>query len=140
MDDRLLTAINHFARATGWLHPAMVAYAGYGVVVFALLLVAGWWLARRSGQPRVMAAALCAGAATLLAVAINQPIVGAVARARPYTAHPGLLVLAHRSADFSFPSDHATMAGAAALGLWLVSPWLGALAAVAAGAYAGFRV
>src|SRR5207249_162580 len=49
-------------------------------------------------------------------------------------------VLAHRSADFSFPSDHATMAGAAALGLWLVSRWLGALAAVAAVVMAFARV
>jgi membrane-associated phospholipid phosphatase len=41
-------------------------------------------------------------------------------------------VLATRSADFSFPSDHAVMAGAAAAALWLVSRALGVLATLAA--------
>lgn len=140
MDETLLREINRFARATGWLHPIANGYASYGIALFGLLLLAGWWTARRSGDPRTMAAALCAGAATLLAVALNQPIVAAVARPRPYATHPGLLVLAHRSSDPSFPSDHATMAGAAAVGLLLVSWRLGAIAALAAVAMAGARV
>jgi undecaprenyl-diphosphatase len=140
MDDRVLTVINHFARATPWLHAVVLAYASYGVAMFAGLLVAGWWVARRSNQPQLMAAALCAGAATVLAVALNQPIVAAVARGRPYSAHTDLLILAHRSADASFPSDHATMAGAAAAGLWLVSRLLGAIAAVGAITMAFARV
>ena len=140
MDETLLREINRFARATGWLHPIANGYASYGIALFGLLLLAGWWTARRSGDPRMMAAALCAGAATLLAVALNQPIVAAVARPRPYATHPGLLVLAHRSSDPSFPSDHATMAGAAAVGLLLVSWRLGTIAAFAAVAMAGARV
>ena len=40
---------------------------------------------------------------------------------RPYQTHPWLLVLASRTSDFSFPSDHAVMAGAVAAGLLLVS-------------------
>ena len=116
--------MNDFARDTGWLHAPMLAYATYGVVLFAGLLLAGWWLARDRG-PRTMAAALWTGAATLIAVAANQPIVNGVHEARPYTDHPHILVLAHRSADFSFPSDHAVMAGAVAAGLWLVSRRLG---------------
>jgi undecaprenyl-diphosphatase len=87
-----------------------------------------------------MATALCAGAAVLVAVALNQPIVHAVARPRPYTTHHDLLVLAHRSTDPSFPSDHATMAGAAAVGLLLVSWRLGTIAVAAAIAMAGARV
>ena len=87
-----------------------------------------------------MAAVVCAGAATLLAVGINQPIVNAVHEARPYTDHPGVLVLATRSADFSFPSDHAVMAGAVAVGLVFVSRRLAALAGVAALAMAFARV
>jgi undecaprenyl-diphosphatase len=87
-----------------------------------------------------MAAVVCAGAATLLAVGINQPIVDAVHEARPYTDHPGVLVLAARSADFSFPSDHAVMAGAVAVGLVFVSRRLAALAGVAALAMAFARV
>jgi membrane-associated phospholipid phosphatase len=132
VDEALLREINQFPRATGWLHPAVQAYAGYGIVLFGVLLVAGWWTARRSGDPRTMAAAVCAATATLSAVAVNQPVVAAVARPRPYTSHPDLLVLAHHSGDFSFPSDHATMAGAAAVGLLLVSRLLGAVAVAAA--------
>ena len=140
MDASVLEAVNQFAKATRWLHPVVEGYAGYGIVLFALLLLAGWWTARRTGDARTAAAALCAGAATLLAVAVNQPIVHAIARPRPYTTHTDLLVLAHRSADFSFPSDHATMAGAAAVGLLLVSRRLGVIAAAAAVVMAGARV
>ena len=140
MNETLFEQINAFARATPWLHALITAYAAYGVVVFALLLGAGWWSARRSGEPQRMAAALCAGAATLLAVGINQPIVSAVHEARPYTDHPGVLVLATRSTDFSWPSDHAVMAGAVAAGLVFVSGRLAALAVVAALAMAFARV
>jgi undecaprenyl-diphosphatase len=55
-----------------------------------------------------------------------------VNEARPYTALPHILVLATRSTDPSFPSDHATMAGAVAVGLWFVSRRLGIVAAIAA--------
>ncbi len=136
----LFDEVNRFAQATGWLHTIVAGYAAYGVVLFAVLLGAGWWSARRSAQPERMAAVLCAGAATLLAVALNQPIVDLVAEPRPYTTHPQILVLAHRSADFSFPSDHAVMAGAVAAGLLLVSIRLGLVAVVAALAMAFARV
>jgi len=85
-------------------------------------------------------AAVCAGAATLLAVAINQPIVNAVHEARPYTDHPDVLVLATGSADFSFPSDHAVMVGAVAVGLLFVSRRLAVLAGIAGLAMAFARV
>jgi undecaprenyl-diphosphatase len=41
------------------------------------------------------------------------------------------IVVLHCNTDAGFPSDHAVMAGAATLGLWLVSRRLGLLAAVA---------
>ena len=127
----LFGQVNEFARDTGWLHAPVQAYAAYGVVIFAALLVLGWWTTRDRGA-RTTAAALWAGAGTLLAVAVNQPLVAGVHEARPYTTHPGILVLARRSGDFSFPSDHAVMAGATAAGLWLVSRRLGAIATAAA--------
>jgi membrane-associated phospholipid phosphatase len=127
--------VNDFARQTGWLHAPMLAYAKYGVVLFGLLLLAGWWRARRHSV--TMTAAIWAPIATLLAVAINQPIVAAVHEARPYTALPNILVLVDRGTDPSFPSDHATMAGAVAAGLLLVS-WRLGLLAVAAGAVMAF--
>ena len=136
----LFEQVNALARATPWLHPVLLGYADYGVVLFGLLLVAGWWVARRSGRPEPMAAVICAVVATLAAVAINQPIVNAVHEARPYTMHPEALVLVSRSGDFSFPSDHAVMAGAVALGLVFVSRGLAVLATVAALVMAFARV
>lgn len=130
----LLWDVNAFARATPWLHGPMYGYAAYGVVLFAALLLAGWWAARRTGDAARVAAALWAGLGTLLAVGLNQPIVNAVHEARPYTAVPGLLVLADRTSDFSFPSDHATMAGAVTAGLFLLHrrllAWISAVAAL----------
>lgn len=134
VDGALLRSINAFARATPWLHGVLYGYATYGVALFAVLLLAGGWTARRSGDLTRVAAAVWAGLGTIVAVGINQPIVGAVHEARPYTAVPSLLVLADRSTDFSFPSDHATMAGAVAAGLFLARrrmlAWIAAAAAV----------
>lgn len=133
-------SVNDFARETGWLHGPVVAYASYGVVFFGVLLVAGFLLARARRDPLLVARSVLAGAGVLLAVAVNQPIVHAVAERRPYDQIAGVLVLVHRSADASFPSDHATMAGAAAAGLLLVDRRLGIAAAVAAALMALARV
>jgi membrane-associated phospholipid phosphatase len=123
--------INEFARDTGWLHGPVLAYANYGVLLFGVLLILGWWVARSRG-PSMVAAALWAGAGTQLAVAVNQPLVDGFHEARPYTDHHHILVLASRSADYSFPSDHAVMAGAVTAGLWLVDRRLGLLTSMAA--------
>lgn len=135
-----LQTVNQFARSTPWLHGVIYAYASYGIVLFAGLLSAGWWIARQRADARMLAAVLSAGIATLAAVAVNQPLVAAVHEARPYTTHPAMLVLADRSSDFSFPSDHATMAGAVAVGLLIASRRLGLVAAGAAVVMAFSRV
>jgi membrane-associated phospholipid phosphatase len=126
------TVVNNFARTTGWLHTPLVVYASDGVALFAVLLIVGYLLARSAGRPMMMARALLAGVGVLLAVAVNQPIVHVVNEARPYTQLPHALLLVHRSIDASFPSDHATMAGAVATGLLCVHRWLGAGAVLAA--------
>jgi membrane-associated phospholipid phosphatase len=127
----LFLTINDFARNTAWLHAPMTAYAKYGLLLFAGLLVAGWWVAR-SRPARVMAAALLAPVATVVAVGLNQPIIKTVAEARPYVTHPGALVLVSESSDPSFPSDHAAMAGAVAAGLFFVAWRLGVVATICA--------
>lgn len=124
--------INRFARRTAWLHGFMADYANYGVVLFAVLLLAGWWLARSSRDLRAMAAVIWSGLGMLLAVALNQPLVNGVAERRPYASIPHVLVLISRSSDYSFPSDHATMAGAVAAGLCFAGRRLGLLAWAAA--------
>ncbi|WP_405136359.1 phosphatase PAP2 family protein [Nocardia sp. NBC_01388] len=139
-DTRIFLDINHFARDTPWLQPIMSAYAGYGIALFAVLMLAGWWVARQRADSAIMAAALWAPIGMLIALAINQPIAAMVGESRPYTALSGILVLAHRSTDPSFPSDHAVASGAVAAALFLVHRGLGLAAAAAALVMAFARV
>jgi len=136
----LFLGVNDFARATPWLQGPMSIFAGNGLVVFAGLLLAGWWIARRDGDPIRMAAALWAPLGTLLAVAVNQPIVALVHEQRPYDALTGILVLATPTTDPGFPSDHATVAGAVTAGLFLVHRTLGWVAGLTAALMAFSRV
>jgi membrane-associated phospholipid phosphatase len=141
-DPRWFLRINEFARDTPWLHPVVIGYAEYAIVVFAALLLAGWWIARRSGDLNLLAAAVWAPLGALAAVAINQPIVSAFQGPRPYAVLPDILVLAQRGSDPSFPSDYAMLAGAVIAGLSLVSGRLGAVALLAAAvmAFAGVYI
>ena len=112
-----------------------------GIAVFGILLLVGWWIGRISPVPIVgVGKAVWAGAGALLALAINQPIGSAIGRARPNTVIPGMHLLVDKTKDFSFTSDHATVAGAVAAGLFLVNRRLGLVAAVAALAMAFARV
>ena len=140
MNTSLFLSVNDFARATPWLHGPMSLLAGYGLVVFAGLLLVGWWIARGDGEPAKMAAALWAPLGTLLAVAVNQPIVALVHEQRPYEALTGILVLATPTTDPGFPSDHATVVGAVTAGLFLVNRTLGWVAGIAAAMMAFSRV
>ena len=127
----LYLGVNAFARSTPWLHGAATAYAEFGIVLFAVLLIVGAWSTRRDTDRR-LAAAVWAGVGTLVALGLNQIVASMVAEARPYAAHPSALVLVSRTTDWSFPSDHSVMAGACVVGLLLYSRRLGAITAVAA--------
>jgi membrane-associated phospholipid phosphatase len=131
IDDHAFLAVNDFARDTPWLHGPAVDFAKYGVVLFGLAIVAAVVYSRWH-EARTTAAAVWAGAGTMLAVAVNQPIGNAVGEHRPYTMYPHALLLVDKTTDFSFPSDHAVMAGAVAMGLFLVSRRLGLVAVAAA--------
>lgn len=139
LSDALFLGVNDFARDTTWLHGPATAYAKYGLVLFAGLLLLGVWR-RRGASDTELAAALWAGLATLIAVGANQPVAALMAERRPYAVHPAALVLVDRTTDWSFPSDHAVMAGAAAVGLLLVSRRLGAAALAPAVLMAATRV
>lgn len=139
LDTRIFHAINDFARDFPWLQPIVAGYANYGTVLFALLILAGWWTARSAADPGRMAAALWAPFGVLAALAINQPIADAVGEVRPCNALHDIVVL-HCNTDPGFPSDHAVMAGAATVGLWLVHRRLGLIAALASAAMGFARI
>jgi undecaprenyl-diphosphatase len=136
----LFLLVNRFAQATGWLHGAAVVYASYGLVLFAVQLLTGWWSARARPEPEMMAAALWAPIGMLVALGVNQFAVAAVAEPRPYAVLDHPLLLVAPTMDPAFPSDHAVMAGAVAAGLWLVSRRLGVAATLAAMVMAAARV
>ncbi len=119
--------VNAITRSTGWLHPVMRVYAVYGPVLFAGFLLVGLLVARQR-DIQTLAAAGWAALATLVAVGANQPVGHLVAEPRPYLTLPDVAVIVSRTTDYSFPSDHAVMAGAVATGLLLVSRRLGLLA------------
>lgn len=139
LDDRVLFAINGFARQTTGLHGPVQAYAKYGLVLFLVLLAAALVTARHRST-RDLAATGWAALAPLLALALNQPLGHLFHEQRPYATHPHLFHLADVTTDFSFPSDHAVMAGAVAAGLLLAHRRLGSLAVAGAVLMAFARV
>lgn len=122
--------INGWSRHSAWLHTFMHHYALWGgLTLLAILLIVGYLSARtRPDSVSRVTAAFLTGVATVVALGINQVVSHAVAEPRPYRAFPSALVLVGKANDFSFPSDHAVIAGAFVLGLFLVNRLIGWLA------------
>ncbi len=139
MDRDLYLRMNDLSRATAWAHPFMRDFAKYGIVLFPVLFLWAWWIGRSEGDPRVVAAAIWAPLACVLAIALAQPLVHAIDRDRPYAHDRHAVVLADRTTDPSFPSDHSTISGAAAAALWFTRRrrvWVTAIVLACATAFA----
>ncbi len=135
----LFDEVNAFAAQTPWLHGLMLSYARYGILLFVAFLVTAWWMSRGRGS-RTMAALLLIPVGAVLALGVQQVVIQAVAEARPYTLEPNALILIAKTADPSFPSDHACAVGAVAAGLFFVDRRLGWVATVGAALMAFSRV
>ncbi|GAC1532258.1 MAG: phosphatase PAP2 family protein [Acidimicrobiales bacterium] len=141
MDFALYNVFNRLAARTSWAHPIVIAYAKYGIALFAALLVAGLIVGRHTRAPvRSITPVLWAGLAALIALAVNQGIGHLVRRPRPYVTHPHVHVLIAKTSDFSFPSDHTVVAAAVAGALFLASIRLGVISAALAVVMAFARV
>jgi membrane-associated phospholipid phosphatase len=142
VDRGLFRDINHLLAETGWAHGVMAAYALWGgLVVLTVLWAACWLVARRRDDGfRSLAVVVLTGVATLLAWGSAQVIGPLVDRPRPFVAMPHVLLLLQHSADPSFPSDHALIAGAFAGGLVVAFRRAGIVAAVLAVLLAFARV
>ncbi|MCP9987485.1 phosphatase PAP2 family protein [Streptomyces sudanensis] len=142
-DVSLLYDINGLAKAApGWFDRAMGFTGEYGIMAgLGLLLLWCWWGVRRRGTPEESASATAgivwAPLAAVIALLVNVPIRGFVERPRPFREHRGLEVLVAGKTDFSFVSDHSTMAMALAVGLFIVHRRFG-LAALALALAEGF--
>lgn len=140
MDNSVFRWINHLANRAGWAHGFFTVYAKYGIVLFAILLIVAYLDSRRHDDLRGVAGSVWAAGAALVALGIGQLIGGAIDRARPYETMTGVHLLVDKTTDFSFPSDHATAAGAVAVGLLLTNRRWGIIAGVLAVVMAFTRV
>jgi undecaprenyl-diphosphatase len=88
--------------------------------VFAVLFLASWWRAR-SVDARTVGLALFAPVATVTAYLVSRTLKEAVAQQRPCQAMTDLVTAAAcpPAGDWSFPSNHAAIAGASAAALIL---------------------
>ncbi|OIJ67118.1 phosphatase PAP2 family protein [Streptomyces mangrovisoli] len=123
-DVDLLYDINGLAKdAPHWFDRGMVFLADYGLPVVMVLLVLWCWrsVRRRGGEdaPATIAGLVWAPLAAALAVLVNVPIRGFVARPRPFREHQGLDVLVSGNGGYSFVSDHATLTMALGVGLFV---------------------
>ncbi|MGW5125821.1 phosphatase PAP2 family protein [Streptomyces cyslabdanicus] len=133
-------------RSPVWWDDMVTVWSAYGLGVFALLMTAVWWRSRRVGAGTAVAA-LAVPFVVVLAYAVNSLLKLLVREVRPCrTLHVVTLEACPARTDWSFPSNHAAIAAAAAVALLLVarrlgvSRRLGALACLAAVAMAASRV
>ncbi len=126
-DVSLLYDINGIAAdAPGWAD-RLVEYVGEYGILLGLVLVAlwCWWRGRTRGSAEdsvaSAAAIVWAPLAAGIALLVNIPIRGFVERPRPFLEHRGLEVLVAGKTDFSFVSDHATLAMAVAIGVFMAN-------------------
>ncbi|WP_150240540.1 phosphatase PAP2 family protein [Nocardiopsis quinghaiensis] len=103
-----------------WTQDAAHAGTDLFLGVFALLFLAAWWRAR-SVSPRLVGLALFAPVATVVAYAVSNTVKSFFEQTRPCQAMTDLATIATCDpvGDWSFPSNHAAIAGAAAAALVL---------------------
>ncbi|MFJ7075818.1 phosphatase PAP2 family protein [Streptomyces sp. NPDC098781] len=126
-DDELYRDITGFAHGTPtWVQHTAEAWTEAGLLLFAALFVTAWWRARRD-TPRAFATAALAPVATALAYVCSELLKFGFTQERPCRAVAGAtasLSACPPPGDWSFPSNHATIAGAAAVALALTRPAL----------------
>jgi len=132
VDGTWYTSVTNFARDTHWLNATMFDYTTYGIAVFAVLALAGWWTARHR-DTRTMTAALAVPVAGIVAYLVNNLIKSAFAEPRPCYAlpHDFLIEKCPPLSDYAFPSNHTTVAAAVTVALFLLSWRLGAIGVLA---------
>ncbi|MER6628389.1 phosphatase PAP2 family protein [Streptomyces sp. NPDC000987] len=135
-----LDVVRAARHAPGWLDGTVSLWSTYGLAVFAVLAGLGWWFARRTGGAAAVTA-LAVPVVVVVASGVDVAVKLAVREDRPCRSlRVPTLEACPAPGDWSFPSNHAAIAAAAAVALFFVSRRLGAVAAVAAVAMAASRV
>ncbi|SLN41459.1 phosphatase PAP2 family protein [Oceanibacterium hippocampi] len=115
-DTAITAAINALAGHSAAGDFLMIWTSAIGIHLLVLSVAAQWW--RRAERPRIRHVLVAAGLSFALGIAINLLILAFLDRVRPYDAGVTTLIAA-RSNDFSFPSDHTTAAFAIAFAFLL---------------------
>src|SRR5260370_42467344 len=134
-DAAVTHAINGLAERSAAVDFLMIWISAIGVPLLVLAVAGQWW--RRSDRLHTRHVLVAAGFSFLLGLALNQLILLFVHRMRPYDRGITHLLIA-RSADFSFPSDHATATFAVAAAFLLHGMRRGGLGLLAAAALVSF--
>src|SRR5260370_6257749 len=105
MDRSITQWINASDGSNVLLDSTMITVTKFGVPFLILLVILQWW--SRRGKLHVRHTCVTAGFSLLIGLGLNQIILLFVHRVRPYDVGVTHLII-DRSADWSFPSDHAT--------------------------------
>lgn len=129
IDGPLFTSVTDFARDTRWLNSPMEFWTNAGLGVYAVLVVVGWWRARRRDDV-AMTLALAVPVCVLVAFAVAEVVKKLVAEQRPCRSMPHAFIVETCPApnDYAFPSGHTTTAAAAVAALFLFDRQLGVIA------------
>ncbi|MET9773321.1 phosphatase PAP2 family protein [Streptomyces sp. NPDC006367] len=132
-DDELYRDITGFAHDTPtWVQHAAEVWTEAGILLFGALFVLAWWRSRH-GSIQAFAIAALAPVATAVAYVCSELLKSGFTEERPCRAVAGAvpsLAACPPAGDWSFPSNHATIAGAFAVALvavrraalWLTAP------------------
>ena len=132
-DDGWYRDITSLAQRTGYLHALMSAYTTLSFGLLGLLGLYAWWQARGRADRIAMVALVWTGIGTVVAIAAGLGLKQVFAETRPCLAmHVATVQPCPGPTDYSFPSDHTTVAVALAVGLLLANRRLGLVAAVIA--------
>ncbi|MGW1788051.1 phosphatase PAP2 family protein [Streptomyces tubercidicus] len=139
-DDGLYAGVTRLAHHTSAAVDSGISmWSEYGLGLFAILMIIAWWRARAAGRPQLPVLAL--PAVVVLAFLASDVVKSWVSEQRPCQVLPVTpLDPCPPLGDWSFPSNHAVIAAAAAVALWSVDRLLGWIAAPAALLMAASRV
>jgi membrane-associated phospholipid phosphatase len=136
-DDGAYRDMVALARHTTWLNGAANLWSDYGLLLFVVLAAIGF---RRSGAtwralwvPGAMVVAYVASSVVKIGFGEQRPC-----RTLPAVGH--IVSACPPLGDYAFPSNHAVIAGAAAVAVWRLDRRLGVVAAVNAVVVAASRV
>lgn len=131
------------ADAPSWASTAMELATEGTLVILGLLLVAVWWIAVRRREAYGVAGTMLTGVGTVAAYVISEAVKVVVDEERPCRVVRGAaaaIAECPEVGDWSFPSNHATLAAGLAIGLAVLRPRLAALTLPVAAVAALLRV